>query len=361
MIPYDNLHLSNGFLHQAYRDSFEKILEKGQYILGNSVSEFESKFAQWLGSTYCIGTGNGLDALILSLRSLDLPAGSEVIVPSNTYIATILSVLHAGLKPVLAEPDIQTYNLTAQTIEGCITSNTKAILVVHLYGKCCPMDDITELAAKHDLAIIEDCAQSHGAKYKGQLSGTFGMAAAFSFYPTKNLGALGDAGAVTTNNAGLDRKLRQLRNYGSEKKYYNESIGYNSRLDELQAAFLLIKLDHLNNITATKRKFAAIYQQELKNDFIKPVVHHNGFDVYHIYNVRHPERDKLRAYLLKNGIQTEIHYPVAPHRQKALENLFSGQVYPIADEIHQTTLSLPCSMCHTEADIQRIVEVMNRF
>ena len=361
MIPYEDLHRSNLFLHQSYKDSFERILEGGHYILGKNVGEFESEFAKWNNSKYCIGVASGLDALILALRALNLPPSSEIIVPSNTYIATILSVIHNGLKPVLAEPEIHTYNITPKTIESCITSNTKAIMVVHLYGKCCPMDEIIELADAYKIPVIEDCAQSHGAKYKGKLCGTFGKAAGFSFYPTKNLGALGDAGAVLTNDHELASMIKKLRNYGSGKKYYNSVVGYNSRLDELQAAFLLQKLKQLDVITAHKRKLAALYLEHLKDDFIKPAVHPDYFDVYHIFNVRHAKRNELKEYLSKNKVGTEIHYPVPPHQQEALAPIFSKTSFPVSEEIHRTTLSLPCSLCHTEKDIYQVIELMNEF
>jgi dTDP-4-amino-4,6-dideoxygalactose transaminase len=361
MIPYENLHTVNRFHQQALKESFEKILDKGWYILGEQVKLFEKEFAAWCGSEYCVGVANGLDALTLSLHSLNLSPGSEVIVPSNTYIATILSVLHNNMKPVMAEPDIATYNLTAKSIEPCITSNTRVILVVHLYGKCCPMDEILALAAKHNIIVIEDCAQSHGAKFKNQISGTFGKAAGFSFYPTKNLGALGDAGAVVTNDSNIASTVKQLRNYGSEKKYYNSLVGFNSRLDELQAAFLLVKLKHLDDLIAHKRKLAALYHKNLKKDFIKPALHPDSFDVYHIFNVRHPKRDQLKDYLLSKNIGTEIHYPVPPHHQKALADIFGTQSFPVSEEIHRTTLSLPCSFCHSEEDIYTVIEAMNQF
>jgi dTDP-4-amino-4,6-dideoxygalactose transaminase len=361
MIPYENLRLSNNSLLNEYRSSFEDVLQSGWYILGNKVEQLEQAFADYCQVKHCIGVANGLDALILTIKALDLPAGSEIIVPSNTYIATIFAIVHNGLIPVLAEPCIDTYNISAETIAPVISSSTRAILVVHLYGKCCPMDGIGKLAKAHGLFVIEDCAQSHGARFKDQVAGSFGDAAGFSFYPTKNLGALGDGGAITTSNDQLAAGLKKLRNYGSDKKYYNAVSGFNSRLDELQAAFLLIKLKQLDRLTEHKRKLASLYLNHLKKDFILPIVHPDYFDVYHIFNVRHEKRDALKDWLLQHEIGTEIHYPLAPYRQQALRHLFKGLNFPIADEIHTTTLSLPCSYCHSEQDVHRVIEVMNAF
>ncbi len=360
MIEYENLRLLNEPFFEEYKKTFSDTLERGWFILGNNVSAFEKDFASYCGSGYCAGLASGLDALILALRCFEFPEGSEVIVPSNTYIATILAVYHNGLIPVLVEPDINTYNIDPLRIEESITSKTRAILVVHLYGKSCDMDPIMDVAGKYALKVIEDCAQSHGAKYKGKKTGTFGDFGAFSFYPTKNLGALGDAGAVTTDNEALYEKIKALRNYGSRVKYHNEYIGTNSRLDEVQAGFLSIKLHRLDEINAYKRRLAEMYHSGLKSDFIKPVVDSDYFDVYHIYNIRHPERDRLREYLLQNGVKTEIHYPVPPHQQKALEGKFRRS-YPISEEIHRTTLSLPVSYCHKEDEIERVIETLNGF
>jgi dTDP-4-amino-4,6-dideoxygalactose transaminase len=361
MIPYDDLGLVNRSFETDFKKEFNSILENGWYILGKYLKEFETAYAAYNNSKYCMGVANGLDALILALRNYHFNQGDEVIVPSNTFIATILAVLHNNLKPVLVEPDINTYNIDPSKIEQAITSKTKAIIVVHLYGKCCEMDKIVPIAKKHGLKLIEDTAQAHGAMYRDQLTGTFGDIGCFSFYPGKNLGALGDGGAVITNDDDIAKKIRQLRNYGSEIKYYNDEVGFNSRLDELQAAFLLIKLRSLNKITAHKRKLAKIYLENLSDDFIKPQLHPHFFDVYHIFNIRHPERDEIRAHLLQNDIKTEIHYPVAPNKQKALQELFKGKSFPISEKIHNTTLSLPCSFCHSEENIYKVVEVLNKF
>jgi dTDP-4-amino-4,6-dideoxygalactose transaminase len=360
MIEYENLRKANEPFFGEFKKSFDDLLNSGWFILGNAVKNFENEFAQFNTNKYCVGVANGLDALILSLRALNFERGSEVIVPSNTYIATILSILHCDLKPVLVEPDIRTYNIDPQKIEAAITPKTKAIMIVHLYGKSCEMDTIAALAKKHSLTLIEDCAQSHGAKFKGKMTGTFGIGA-FSFYPTKNLGALGDAGAVTTDDEAFAKQIRMRRNYGSGKKYYNEVVGYNSRLDEVQAGFLSVKLRHLDEITRHKQKLASLYQTGLKSDFIKPHIHQDYFDVFHIFNVRHPKRDALKEYLVKNEIKTEVHYPVPPHKQKAMAGILENNEYPISTEIHATTLSLPISFGTTENEVLKVIEVMNKF
>jgi dTDP-4-amino-4,6-dideoxygalactose transaminase len=360
MIFYENLAEANQKFFEQYKKSFEETLNSGWYILGQNVTKFESEFAAYIGTSHCAGLASGLDALLLSLRVFNFEPGNEVITPSNTYIATILSILNAGLRPVLAEPDIATYNIDPEKIEEKITLKTRAVMVVHLYGKSCNMKPIVDLCKKYNLRLIEDCAQSHGAKYKGRMTGTFGDFGAWSFYPTKNLGALGDAGAITTNNQELAEQVKMYRNYGSKIKYYNEVPGYNSRLDEVQAGFLSIKLKSLNLINTHKRKLASVYHENLKADFIKPVVDPDYFDVYHVYNIRHPRRDELKDYLQKNDIKTDIHYPVPPHKQKAMEGIFEGE-YPVSEEIHNTTLSLPISFGHTEDDIYKVVEVINKF
>jgi len=361
MIDYENLRDSNELFFDDFIHKFGNVLNSGWFILGHFVKIFEKEFAEFNNSKYCVGVASGLDALTLGLKSFNFEKDSEVIVPSNTYIATILSLLHCGLKPVLVEPDIKTYNIDPRQIEAKITPETKAIVVVHLYGKSCDMDPIIEICKKHNLRLIEDCAQSHGAKYKGKNTGTFGDFGAFSFYPTKNLGALGDGGGVITNDKILADSISKLRNYGSDKKYYNDVIGSNSRLDEMQAAFLSVKLKKLNVITTHKRSLAELYQYNLREDFIKPVIDENYFDVYHIYNIRHPRRDALKEYLLNNGIKTEIHYPVPPNKQKAMQGIIENRPYPVSEKIHETTLSLPCSFGHSRDQIEKVIEVMNNF
>ncbi len=361
-VPYESLALVNKSMLPEMTIAFNRVASKGWYILGSEVLDFEKDFANYLGVKYSIGVASGLDALILALKSLQLPLGSEVIVPSNTYIATILAILNEGLKPVLVEPDIKTYNIDPIKIVSAITPKTKAIMVVHLYGKSCEMDKIVEIAAKHGLPIIEDCAQSHGAKFRNQLTGSFGLGA-FSFYPTKNLGALGDGGAVVTSDPDVRDKIQMLRNYGSRLKYYNEIIGTNSRLDELQAAFLNIKLKSLDQINYHKRELAQIYFDELlsESEIVLPFVSDETYDVYHIFNIRTNRRDSLRAYLLKKGIGTEVHYPVSPHRQRALIGLFDESSFPISDEIHATTLSLPISFAHSRENILFVAKTVKEF
>jgi dTDP-4-amino-4,6-dideoxygalactose transaminase len=361
MIEYENLRKVNEPFFPEFRRIFNETLQSGWYILGKKVQRFESEFAAYCGVAHCIGVASGLDALILSLKAYDFPINSEVLVPSNTYIATILAILQCGLRPILVEPDLSTYNIDPARIEERITGKSVAIMVVHLYGKVCAMDSILEIGRRHGLKIFEDCAQAHGARLRGTKAGAFGDCAAFSFYPTKNLGALGDGGAVVTNDALAAEKIRMLRNYGSARKYYNELVGMNSRLDEVQAALLLVKLAVLDRFNDHKRQLACLYHQGLRDDFVKPVIEADFFDVYHIYNIRHPRRDELKAYLAQNGVGTEIHYPVPPHQQKAMRGMFGRHDYPLAEEIHATTLSLPISTCHSQEDIARVISVMNRF
>jgi len=360
MIEYESLRLSNLSFFEEFTQQFNEVLESGWYILGKKVEAFENQFASYNDASHCVGVASGLDALIMSIRACNFEKGSEILVPSNTYIATILAIIHNDLVPVLVEPDLDTYNITAAGIEQSITPKSAGIMLVHLYGKTCKMDEIMTLAQQHGLKVFEDTAQAHGAAFKGKKAGTFGDFGAFSFYPTKNLGALGDAGAILCEDQDAADVLRSMRNYGSKIKYRNDRIGYNSRLDELQAAFLMAKLKHLDEITEKKRQLAQIYQDKLSSDYIKPVVDENHYDVYHIYNIRHPERDRLKAYLLEKGIKTEIHYPIAPHRQEALKNIVDGS-YPISELIHDTTLSLPISFGHSEDDIYKVVETMNKF
>lgn len=361
VIDYENLSQLNVPFLDEFRQAFDEVLKSGWFILGGQVEAFEREFAAYCDCTHGIGLASGLDALELSLKACGLPAGSEVIVPSNTYIATILAILQAGHRPVLVEPDIASYNIDPAKIEEKITPKTGAIMVVHLYGKCCDMDPILDIARQHRLYVIEDCAQSHGATYKGKIAGSFGHLAAWSFYPTKNLGALGDAGAVTTDNAAYAERLKVLRNYGSKVKYYNEEVGMNSRLDELQAAFLRVKLKHIEDITEHKRHLATIYQQHLTDQVIKPVVNEDYYDVYHIFNIRTSQRDALKQYLLEKGIKTEIHYPVPPHQQKAMQGILEENSFPVSEEIHSTTISLPISFFHTEVDVLQVCDAINRF
>ena len=360
MIEYESLVNSNAVYMADLEAAASRVIRGGWYVLGQEVSAFESEFAQYVGAKHCIGVANGLDALILSTEALDLPKGSEILVASNTYIATILAIVRAGHKPVLVEPDIKTFNIDPANLRGAMTSKTRAICVTHLFGKSCRMDAIGEFARKHDLRIIEDCAQSHGAKLGGQMTGTFGDAGCFSFYPTKNLGAIGDAGAVVTNDDALADRLRHTRNYGSKQKYINEYVGVNSRLDELQAAFLRVKLRHLDEMTQHKRALADIYFNNLPSWLTLPRRLQDEHDVFHIFGVRHSSRDKLRAWLLEHGVKTEVHYPIPPHKQKAMKCIL-GSKWPIADELHATEMSLPISYGHTPKDIYTICSAIDQF
>jgi len=360
MIDYENLYESNLSFNEKFKGALENLLNSGWFVLGSEVSSFEKEFAAFCGVQHCIGVGNGLDALEISLHALDLPDRSEVLVPSNTYIATILSIIRAGHKPVLVEPDIKTYNIDPEKIEAKITTKTQALMLVHLYGKMCDMDPILDICKKYNLKLVEDCAQAHGASYKNKKAGSFGDAGAFSFYPTKNLGCLGDGGAVTTDSEDVSGKIKMYRNYGSIEKYKNEIAGMNSRLDEIQAAFLRIKLQSLDDITNHKIRLAEIYRENLDSEYILPVEHPDYKDVYHIFNIRHERRDDLKKYLFVNGIKTEIHYPIAPNKQKALAS-WNFEETPIAEEIHRTTLSLPISFCHTDEDVLEVCRVLNDF
>jgi dTDP-4-amino-4,6-dideoxygalactose transaminase len=360
MIEYENLGSSNSAFIAELEDAAKRVIQSGWYVLGREVSAFEEEFAKYLGVKHCIGVANGLDALILAIEALDLPKGSDVLVASNTYIATILAIVRAGYKPVLVEPELETFNMDSSKLASAMTSNTRAICVTHLFGKSCRMDQIGIFAKEHGLKVIEDCAQSHGAKLAGQMTGTFGDAGCFSFYPTKNLGALGDAGAVVTNDDALADRLCHIRNYGSKQKYINRYVGTNSRLDELQAAMLRVKLSYLDEMTAHKRSLAEIYFAELPEWLARPVRCPDEFDVFHIFGIRHPQRDALRQHLMEHDVKTEVHYPLPPHRQEAMKGILYGN-YPVADELHASELSLPISVGHTAADVQQVCEVMRHF
>lgn len=360
MIEYESLTNSNHQFMDELEEAASRVIRSGWYVLGQEVSAFEAEFAQYVGAKHCIGVANGLDALILSIEALDLPRGSDILVASNTYIATIIAIVRAGHNPVLIEPDLSTFNMDPAKLLHAITSNTRAICVTHLFGKACRMDAIGAFAIEHGLKVIEDCAQSHGARLGAQMTGTFGDAGCFSFYPTKNLGAIGDAGAVVTNDDALADRLRYTRNYGSKQKYVNRYLGVNSRLDELQAALLRVKLRHLDAMTAHKRALAEVYFEHLPEWVVKPVRRPDEFDVFHIFAIRHPQRDALRQYLLDNGVKTEIHYPIPPHRQDAMLGLLKG-TYPIAEELHATELSLPISVGHNSDHIKRVVEIICQF
>lgn len=350
-------------LDSGIRAAFERVYANSWYIGGKEDSSFEKAFANYCGTKYCVGTGNGLDSLMLILKALGIHDGDEVIVPSNTYIATALAVTYAGAKPVFVEPDIRTYNIDPSKIEDRITSKTKAIMVVHLYGQPADMDSIISIANKYSLYLIEDSAQAHGAKYKGQRTGSFGIASGFSFYPGKNLGALGDAGAVTTNDMELAEKIRALGNYGSDYKYHHIYKGNNSRLDEMQAAFLSAKLPSLDKVNENRKATAKKYLERINNpEVILPYVIPGAEPVWHIFAIRCNKRDELEKFLNDNGIGTNKHYPIPMHLQKAYEDLGikEGQL-PIAEEISKTELSIPMYYGMTDDEIQYVIDSVNEF
>lgn len=365
-IPFLDLKKINANYNKAFTGACERVLNSGWYIMGEELKKFENEFAEYCGTTYCVGVANGLDAIILILEAYKesgfMKAGDEIIVPSNTYIASILAISHAGLVPILCEPDLKTYLIDPLLIEDKISSRTKAILPVHLYGRLCDMEAINTIAKNHNLKVIEDCAQSQGAAdVKGIKCGNLGDAAAFSFYPGKNLGALGDAGAITTNDLQLFEILLALHNYGSHKKYENLYKGCNSRLDELQAAFLSIKLKNLDSDNIRRREVADRYLSEIKNDaVILPVSPQNKSHVWHLFTVRTSQRNELQNYLKTSGIETIIHYPIPPHKQPAYKE-WNKMYFPISEKIHSTILSLPISPVISEEEISSIIAALNLY
>lgn len=362
-IPFVSFEPMHNEIKEEVFDKFKEVYEKNWFIQGEEVKRFEEEFAEFCDSKYCVGCGNGLDALYLILRGFDIGNGDEVIVPSNTYIATALAVSYTGAKPVFVEPDLETYNINSELIEKHITSNTKAIIAVHLYGQPADMDKINDIANKYNLKVIEDSAQAHGALYKGRKVGSLGDAAGFSFYPGKNLGALGDAGAVVTNDKKLAEKIRNIGNYGSDKKYHHIYKGTNSRLDEVQASFLRIKLTKLELWNENRRKIANRYLNGIKNlDVIKPLEKDYAKHVWHIFAIRNNNREKFEQYLNENGIGTNIHYPIPMHLQEAYfdMNIIEGTL-PIAEEISSTQLSLPMYYGMTDEEIDYVIEKINAF
>ncbi len=366
MIHFLNLKKLNQPFEVTFQKKMKKFLEDGWYILGNEVKQFETDFASYCGTKYCIGVGNGLDALVLIFKAYihlgKLKKGDEVIVPANTYIASILAILQADLVPVLVEPKLETFNINPEAIEAKITSKTKAILPVHLYGQLCEMIAINEIAQKHNLLVIEDAAQAHGSQFsENERAGNLSNAAAFSFYPGKNLGALGDAGAITTNDDVLADILFSMRNYGSKVKYENEIIGVNSRLDGLQAAFLNIKLKQLDSENEFRRSMAKRYLSEIKNDkIILPNWDFSQNHVFHLFVIRTSNRLALQKYLKENGIETMIHYPIPPHKQKALSD-WNNLSFPFTEKIHDEVLSIPLNSGLKASEIQHIITVLNKF
>lgn len=350
-------------LNDDLRNAFERVFNRSWYINGTEVESFEKAFAEYCGAKYCVGVGNGLDALMLILKALNIGEGDEVIVPSNTFIATALAVTYVGATPVFVEPDIHSFNINPDLIELAITEKTKAIMPVHLYGQACNMDPIMMIAKKHALNVIEDCAQAHGATYKGLPVGSFGDAAGFSFYPGKNLGALGDAGAVVTNDAELADKVRALGNYGSDYKYHHIYKGNNSRLDELQAAFLATKLSHLNRMNEERRRIAKKYTEGIDNPkVVTPYVSSDCVPVWHVYGLRCAERDALEKHLSEKGIGTNKHYPIPIHLQKCYEDLnIPKGTFPIAEEISSTELSIPMYYGMTDDEVDYVIDSINEF
>lgn len=350
-------------LETDLREAFDRVYRRSWYIEGVEDEIFEKIFAEYCGTQYCVGVGNGLDALFLSLKALEIKEGDEVIIPSNTYIATALAVTYAGAIPVFVEPDIQTFNIDPDRIEEKITEKTRVIMPVHLYGQPCDMDPIMEIAKKNNLYVIEDCAQAHGATYKGRKIGTFGDVSGFSFYPGKNLGALGDAGAIITNREEIAAKVRALGNYGSDYKYHHIYQGHNSRLDEMQAAFLNAKLPHLERMNEERRRIADKYLEGIKNpEVILPFVPDYAKPVWHIFGITCKRRIELEKFLNDAGIGTNKHYPIPMHLQECYKNLgFKKGDFPIAEEISSTELSIPMYYGMTDEEIQYVIDKVNEF
>lgn len=363
MIQFLDLSAAYRELKAEIDEAAQRAMESGWYILGPEVEQFESDFAEFCGAKHAVGVANGLDALTLALKAMDINPGDEVIVPSNTYIATWLAVTHCGARPIPVEPDPKTFNISPELIESAITSKTKAIIPVHLYGQPADLDPIISLAKKYGLRVLEDGAQAHGAKYKGKVIGSHGDAVAWSFYPGKNLGALGDGGAITTNDTDLAEKIRALRNYGSKVKYINEVVGYNSRLDPIQAAILNVKLKHLDNWNQRRKNIARQYLDKFSGVDIKlPTPPAWADPVWHLFVVQHNSRDELAKNLSENGIQTLIHYPIPPHQQQAYSNLgFKKDEFPIARAMAATVLSLPIGPHLDNESVGKIVNCVSRF
>lgn len=363
-VPFLDLKAQYCELQEQIDAAYRRVAQSARFILGPEVEQFESEFAAYCEAKHCIGVGNGLDALHLILRAADIGTGDEVIVPANTYIASWLAVSYTGATPVPVEPLEGNYNIDPHRIEAAITPRTRAIMAVHLCGQPADMDAINEIAARHYLKVIEDCAQAHGSGYKGSRAGALGYAAAFSFYPGKNLGALGDGGAVVTNDDELARRVRLIGNYGSEVKYYNETKGLNSRLDEFQAAFLRVKLVRLDDWNTRRRQTAAEYLRALAGitDLSLPQVPDWADPVWHLFMVRHPQRDLLQKHLTAGGVGTIIHYPVPPHLQKAYAEFgYQRGSFPISEKLADEVLSLPMSAHQSEAETNYVVEQLSNF
>lgn len=361
MIKFLDLKKINNRYREEIASRIKNILDKGWYLQGEENENFTKNFANFCGTKFALGVANGLDALNLIIKAYGFGNGDEIIVPANTYIATILAISENGCIPILVEPDIKTYNINPDSIEEKITTKTKAIMVVHLYGQAVQMEKIWKIAKKYNLKIIEDSAQAHGAIYQENRTGNLGDASGFSFYPGKNLGCIGDGGAVTTNDEELFNKIKAIANYGSDRKYHHIYKGVNSRLDEIQAAVLDIKLKHLDSDNNKRRKISKYYRENIKNSkIILPETYDEKSHVWHIFAVRTQNRDEFQKYLTEKGIQTIIHYPTPPHKQGAYKE-WNNLSFPITEEIHNTILSLPISPVMTDSEIEKVVEVVNEY
>lgn len=361
MIKFLDLKKINNRYREEIDSRIKNILDKGWYLQGEENENFTKNFANFCGTKFTLGVANGLDALNLIIKAYGFGNGDEIIVPANTYIATILAISENGCIPILVEPDIKTYNINPDSIEEKITSKTKAIMVVHLYGQAVQMEKIWKIAKKYNLKIIEDSAQAHGAIYQENRTGNLGDASGFSFYPGKNLGCMGDGGAVTTNDEELFNKIKAIANYGSDRKYHHIYKGVNSRLDEIQAAVLDIKLKHLDSDNNKRREISKYYRENIKNSkIILPETYDEKSHVWHIFAVRTQNRDEFQKYLTEKGIQTIIHYPTPPHKQGAYKE-WNNLSFPITEEIHNTILSLPISPVMTDSEIEKVVEVVNEY
>lgn len=361
MIKFLDLKKINNRYREEIDSRIKNILDKGWYLQGEENENFTKNFANFCGTKFALGVANGLDALNLIIKAYGFGNGDEIIVPANTYIATILAISENGCIPILVEPDIKTYNINPDSIEEKITTKTKAIMVVHLYGQAVQMEKIWKIAKKYNLKIIEDSAQAHGAIYQENRTGNLGDASGFSFYPGKNLGCIGDGGAVTTNDEELFNKIKAIANYGSDRKYHHIYKGVNSRLDEIQAAVLDIKLKHLDSDNNKRREISKYYRENIKNSkIILPETYDEKSHVWHIFAVRTQNRDEFQKYLTEKGIQTIIHYPTPPHKQGAYKE-WNNLSFPITEEIHNTILSLPISPVMTDSEIEKVVEVVNEF
>jgi dTDP-4-amino-4,6-dideoxygalactose transaminase len=362
-IPFLNFQPMHEQIRSEMHQAFSDVYDSYWYVMGEKLQTFEASYAKHNQTKYCVGVSNGLDALILALQALNIGKGDEVIVPSNTYIASVIAITTVGATPVFVEPRMDTYNINPELIEQKITKRTKAIMPVHLYGQACEMDYIMKLAEAYDLYVVEDNAQAHGSSYNGKLTGSFGHANGVSFYPGKNLGALGDAGAVTTNKEEIAERIKALRNYGSLKKYHNDYVGLNRRLDELQAALLSVKLQHLNSWTQERKEIAEAYNEILVgSNLILPKLASNADHVFHLYVVRTSKREELQEYLNKKGVGTLIHYPIPPHLQKAYKYLgYKIGDFPIAEELANTSISLPLWVGIKKNQLEIVSDLIAKF